>query len=50
MLQKRAMEKWPEITVTRIMTEIVFDVPVDDSPFSVVPPKGYVLSVTTVPG
>ena len=43
------MAKWPEVTTTRLITDIVFNVPVDDSMFSLDPPPGYTLSVTTVP-
>ena len=43
------MGKWPKVTTTRVITDITFDVPVDDSTFSLEPPKGYVFSVTKIP-
>lgn len=45
-----AMATWPEVTTVRIMTDIQFDVPVDESTFDVTPPPGYALTITTMPG
>src|SRR5207253_1863572 len=47
---QQQMEKWPEIITVRIMTDIKFNVPVDESTFSLTPPPGYELTETKVPG
>ena len=43
------MARWPEVTTVRILTNIVFDVPLDESMCSLDPPPGYTLSITKVP-
>jgi hypothetical protein len=45
---EKMMDSWPWVKVFSEMTQIIFDVPVDESTFSLEPPKGYELTVTKV--
>jgi hypothetical protein len=45
---EKLMDSWPWQTSKIVMTEIQFDVPVDESTFSIEPPKGYAYSETKV--
>jgi hypothetical protein len=45
---EKQMDAWPWVKQFVVITDIVFDVPVDESTFSLDPPKGYELNVTRV--
>jgi hypothetical protein len=47
---EKLMDEWPWQKTTIVMTEIQFNVPVDESTFSIEPPKGYEFTETKVQG